>query len=139
MTILIVQGPHAGHRPLGEEIAGGLRQLARKAGHALAISRCEGLRELVGSIRAARQRHAEFMLIDPGTLAEEARAHPEEGLQEALAELDSPYIDVHDDTDTALHVAPPQHGAPIATIVINGDLATSYRIALGIALRRLAA
>jgi hypothetical protein len=30
-----------------------------------------------------------------------------------------------------------QRGAPLATIIINGDLSTSYRIALGIALRQL--
>ncbi|WP_158543512.1 type II 3-dehydroquinate dehydratase [Dyella solisilvae] len=139
MTILILQGPHPGQRPLGEDISNGLRQLARAAGRTLSISRCAGLRELVGSIRSASRADTEFMLIDPGELAEQAREHPEEGLQDALAQLDSPYIDVHADSATTLETTEPQHGAPLATIVINGDLATSYRIALAIALRRLAA
>lgn len=79
------------------------------------------------------------MLIDPGDLAEQARSHPEEGLEDALAQLESPYIDVHDDEATTLDMPAPQHGAPLATIVSNGDLATGYRIAFGIALRQLAA
>jgi 3-dehydroquinate dehydratase-2 len=36
-----------------------------------------------------------------------------------------------------LEAGPCQRGAPLATIIINGDLSTSYRIALGIALRQL--
>ncbi|WP_199097653.1 hypothetical protein [Dyella sp. ASV21] len=139
MTILIVQGPHAGQRSLGEDWVSALAQRARAAGRTLAIHRCSQLREFVGSIRSARAVDTEFMLIDPGELAEAAREHPEEGLVDALAQLDSPYIDVHDDCATAFEPVDPQHGAPIATIVSNGDLATGYRIALGIALRSLAA
>jgi len=78
------------------------------------------------------------MLLDPGDLAEEARAHPEAGLDDALDELASPYVEVHDDSGAAMQRTDGRHAAPLATIIINGDLATSYRIALGIALRCLA-
>ena len=50
-----------------------------------------------------------------------------------------PYIEVHDDSGATLEPKIRPRTSSIATIIINGDLATSYRIALGIALRRLEA
>nr|WP_175429243.1 hypothetical protein [Lysobacter enzymogenes] len=44
---------------------------------------------------------------------------------------------MHADSATTLDERLRARAAPIATIVINGDLAASYRLALGIALRRL--
>ena len=117
----------------------GLQSLARMAGRTLEVCRCQGLRDLVTQLRTARERDAEFILIDPGELAHEARIHPEEGLHDALGELASPYIEVHDDDAETLEETHLPHGAPLATIVIHGDLATSYRIAMNIALRQLAA
>jgi 3-dehydroquinate dehydratase-2 len=76
------------------------------------------------------------MLLDPGDLAQQVNEHPA-GLGEALDNLATPYIEVHDDSDDALQPRDCWHNAPAATIIIHGDLATSYRIGLGIALRQL--
>lgn len=139
VTILIVQGPHAAAGFLGNDLSMSLQSLARAAGRVLSVCKCSELRELVDHIRAAKGNDTEFMLLDPGDLVEAARAHPEEGLDEALDQLASPYVEVHDDSGATLEGMDGRRRAPLATIVINGDLATSYRIAMGIALRRLAA
>lgn len=139
VTILILQGPHATGGLLGGDLPTSLESLVRGAGRVLSVCTCSGLRELVAQIRAAKARDTEFMLLDPGDLADEVRDHPEEGLDEALKQLASPYIEVHDDSRATLEWTNSREGAPLATIVINGDLAASYRIAIGIALRRLAA
>jgi 3-dehydroquinate dehydratase-2 len=44
---------------------------------------------------------------------------------------------MQDDSDAMLEPVPASRHAPLATIVTNGDLDISYRIALGIALRQL--
>jgi 3-dehydroquinate dehydratase-2 len=139
VTILIVQGPHVAAGSLGSDLSPSLHSLARAAGQVLSVCKCSDLHELVGHIRAAKSDDTEFMLLDPGDLAEAARAHPEEGLDEALDQLASPYVEVHDDSGAAQERPEGRRWAPLATIVINGDLETSYRIAMGIALRRLAA
>lgn len=139
MTILIVQGPHVTAGCLGSDLSASLHSLARAAGRVLSVCTCSDLRELVSHIRAAQGNDTEFMLLDPGDLAEAARVHPEEGLDEALEQLASPYVEVHDDSGAAQERPDGRRGAPLATIVINGDLETSYRIAMGIALRSLAA
>ena len=139
VTILIVQGPHAAGHVSGGDLSARFESLVRATGQALSVCTCGGLRELVARVRAAKAEGTDFMLLAPGDLAEEARAHPEAGLDDALEALASPYVEVHDDSGAAVERADGRHGAPLATIVINGDLATSYRIALGIALRQLAA
>ncbi|MGC1551103.1 MAG: type II 3-dehydroquinate dehydratase [Rhodanobacter sp.] len=133
---MIVQGPHPVADLLSGELLRSLQQLARTAGRTLEVCSCSGLRELVAHVRAARSRATEFMLLDPGELGQQVQAHPEAGLHDALDELTAPYIEVHDDSDATLEPGTCSHCAPLATIIINGDLATSYRIALGIALRR---
>lgn len=138
VTILIVRGPHHLDDPWGGELATTFESLVRGAGQVLSVCACSGLRELVAQVRAARAKDTRFVLLDPGDLAEEARKHPEAGLDDALGELASPYVEVHDDSGAALQRSDGRHAAPLATIIINGDLAASYRIALGIALRRLA-
>jgi 3-dehydroquinate dehydratase II len=134
---MIIQGPQATARSLGGELLGNLQQLARTAGRTLEICSCEGLREFVARVRAGRSQTVEFMLLDPGDLAEQVQAHPEAGLGDALDELATPYIEMHDDSDGALESSDCPHSAPLATIIFNGDLAVSYKIALGIALRQL--
>lgn len=46
---------------------------------------------------------------------------------------------IHEHPDRVLAPAGLARHASLATIVIQGDLSTSYRIAMGIALRQLAA
>jgi 3-dehydroquinate dehydratase II len=134
---MIIQGPHATARSLSGELLGHLQQLARAAGRTLEMCTCGGLREFVARVRAVRSQTVEFMLLDPGELAQQVEAHPEAGLGDALDELTMPYIEVQDDSDSALESRDCSHSAPQATIIFNGDLAVSYKIALGIALRQL--
>jgi 3-dehydroquinate dehydratase-2 len=134
---MIIQGPQATARSLSGELLGHLQQLARAAGRTLEMCSCGGLRDFVARVRAGRSQTVEFMLLDPGDLAQQVQAHPEAGLGDALDELSTPYIEVHDDSDGALEPRDCLHSAPLATIIFNGDLAVSYQIALGIALKQL--
>ncbi|MFC5743713.1 type II 3-dehydroquinate dehydratase [Dyella tabacisoli] len=136
MTIMIIQGPHASAGSLGNDLLSHLQSLAHAAGRTLELCTCGGLRDFVARVRAVKPT-TEFMLLDPGDLAQQVQVHPEAGLGDALDKLATPYIEVHDDSDAALEPRDSSHGAPVATIIINGDLATSYQIALGIALRQL--
>ncbi|QNK03141.1 hypothetical protein [Dyella telluris] len=141
MSIVIIQGPHA-QQPHAASLAGGelhpnLQQLAAAAGRTLELFRCNGLCDFVACVRSMKRRSSEFMLLDPGELGPEATAHPEAGLSDALDDIATPYVEVHEDASTELGVPPGQHHAPVATVIINGDLGSSYRIGLGIALRRL--
>ena len=137
MTIMILRGPHLAGNAFNSELLRSLQQLAREAGRIVEVCTCAGLRDFITGLRLARSQAPEFVLLDPGEIAQEAQAHPEAGLHDALDELTSPYIEVHDGSDTTLEAGPCQRGAPLATIIINGDLSMSYRIALGIALRQL--
>ncbi|MFQ6311918.1 hypothetical protein [Lysobacter capsici] len=129
MSILILQGRHLSSQPLQSHFLLELRGLAAAVGRNLELRPC-------ASLRAARRRRSEFVLLDPGELAPHALAEPK-ALRQALEELPSAYIEVHDASATTLDGRLHAHAPPLATIVINGDLAMSYRIALGIALRRL--
>ena len=133
LSIMIIQGPHAAARSISAELLNQLQQLAHAAGRTLELCPCGGLRDFVARVRAVRSQSTEFMLLDPGELTQEAQGHPEAGLNDALDELSTPYIEVHGDTVATLD----SHTAPLATIMINGDLGTSYQIALSIALRQL--
>jgi 3-dehydroquinate dehydratase II len=137
VTIMIIQGPHATTRSLSKELLGHLKQLALSAGRSVEVCTCHGLRDFVARIRTARPQTTEFMLLAPGNLAEQVQAHPEAGLGDALDALGMPYIEVQDDCDSSLEAYELPNKKPLATVVINGDTVASYRIALGIALRRL--
>jgi 3-dehydroquinate dehydratase II len=136
LSIVIIQGPHAS-RPANAELPSKLQQLASAAGQTLEWLPCSGLRDLVEHVRSMKRRTSAFMLLDPGDLGPQALAHPEAGLCDALDETDTPYIEVHDDADSELGIQTGLHHAPMATVIINGDLSSSYRIGLGIALRQL--
>lgn len=138
VTIMIIQGPHTTARSLSKELLSHLKQLALPAGRTVEVCTCQGLREFVARVRTARPQTTEFMLLAPGNLTEQVLAHPEAGLGDALSSLGMPYIEVQDDCDAALESDVSMNG-PLATVVINGDMGASYRIALGIALRRLSA
>ncbi len=133
---MIIQGPHA-HGLASGELQRNLQPLALAAGRTLEWFRCHELRDFVACVRSAKRRASEFMLLDPGELGLQAMAHPEAGLGDALDEVDTPYVEVHEDASTELGIQPGQHHAPVATVIINGDIGCSYRIGLGIALRQL--
>jgi 3-dehydroquinate dehydratase-2 len=96
------------------------------------------LRDFVALVRSARSEVTEFVLLDPGSLAPEMRAHPEAGLSKAIDDLRAPYIDVHDEFGDGLKCCAGLHKAPVATVIINGNIGSGYRIGLRLALRRLA-
>jgi 3-dehydroquinate dehydratase II len=134
---MIVQGPHSAPHSLSKELLGHLKQLALSAGRTVEICTCNGLREFVARIQSARPQTTEFMLLAPGSLAQQVQTHPESGLGDALDALAMPYIEVQDDCDCVLEPCDVARHGPLATVVINGDTVASYHIAMGIALKQL--
>ncbi|MHA6203430.1 type II 3-dehydroquinate dehydratase [Dyella soli] len=139
MSILIVHGPHAaGHSPT-QDLLRQLQQQAHAAGRMLELRTCGDLRDFVVQVCAANSDRTDMVLLDPGDLSPQIRAHPEAGLADALDQLDAPYIEVHEAFGAELERGASIHHAPVATVIINGNIASSYRIGLSIALRQLAA
>jgi 3-dehydroquinate dehydratase II len=137
VTILIIQGPQPTARSLGGDLLAGLRQLAQSAGQTLELCTCSSLRDFVTRLRAARPSSTQFMLLDPGDINRQIHTYQDNELGDTLEALGTPYIEMQDDSEAALETVPASGHAPLATIVTNGDLGTSYRIALGIAIRQL--
>lgn len=133
MDIVIFQGPHPAQRRPSAQALSALRSVARAAGRVLRVRACGSLRDFIVSLRRMRGEGA-FVLLDPGELAEPMRADP--ALRDALEAMHAPYVEVHDSSASVLELPLRAPAMPLATIVINGDLCASYRIALGIALRR---
>lgn len=138
MSILIIQGTQAAAQIPHNELAR-FDQLARAAGCALEWCRCSTLRDLIAQLHDAKRRRPEFLLLDPGDLALQLKAGEDCGLYESLDELDAPYVEVHATADAELDRRTGSHHAPVATVIIHGDVVSRYRIGLGIALRQLAA
>jgi 3-dehydroquinate dehydratase-2 len=137
MSITIIHGPHA-HRP-NVDLLQQLQQRVTAAGQTLEWCPCRSLADLVATVRATKPCSTEFVLLDPGELACQARNHPEAGLGDAIEHLGTPYVEVHEKSDSELeHPAGSRHG-PVATVIIHGDIGNSYLIGLGIALRQLSA
>ena len=88
-------------------------------------------------IDPAKAESTEFVLLDPGDLSPQVRAHPEAGLNDALDNLSAPYIEVHEEFGAELEHDADFHKPPIATVIINGNIEIGYRIGLSIALRQL--
>ncbi|WP_267225954.1 hypothetical protein [Dyella silvae] len=135
MSIRIIQGPHA--QSPDTEVLRHLQQRANAAGRTLELCPCGCLPELIDQIRATEADSTEFMLLDLGDLAYQAKIHPEAGLDGALDELSTPYVEVHEESGAELDHPAGFHHAPIATVIIHGDIGSSYHIGLGIALRQL--
>lgn len=134
MNILILQGSHSASSGLSRQVLEDLRRASHAAGRTLKLCASTSIRAFIASIRRADPSTSDFVVIDPGDLA---RDDPD-ALRDALESLTVPYAEVHDNSDTVLDLPLRPSALPIATIVINGDLSTSYRIAVGIALRRIA-
>ena len=76
-----------------------------------------------------------MLLLDIGDLALDGVTQ-RRALRDALDDLPSPYIEVHDDATHALEPrVHPQH-APLVTVILRDDLPRAYALALDIALRR---
>jgi 3-dehydroquinate dehydratase II len=137
VSILIVHGPHAASSSPTQELLSQLQQQAHAAGRTLELCTCGNLRDLVVNVCAVKSQTTEFVLLDPGDLTSQVQAHPEAGLVGALDKLGTPYIEVHEKFGAKLERQPGSHHAPVATVIINGNIGSSYRIGLGIALRQL--
>lgn len=139
MAIVIIQGPHSTTQSISDEVLEHLKQLTRAAGRTLELCTCGGLRDFMARVRATKFQATEFVLLDPADLTPQLYTDADEGLGEALDGMTTPYVEVHGGRSVALESRDCAHGARMATIIVNGDLATSYQIALGVALRRLGA
>ena len=137
MSILIVHGPHTSRSSLPQELQQQLQEQAGAAGCTLELRGCSDLSHFVGQVCAAGAANTEFVLLDPGDLAAQVREHPEAGLVDALDQLGAPYIEVHEAVGAELEHDAGFHKAPLATVIINGNIGSGYRIGLGIALRQL--
>jgi 3-dehydroquinate dehydratase-2 len=133
---LIVHGPHATGSSFTQELLLQLQQQAHTAGRSLKLCTCGDLRDFVAQVCSIKFHTTEFVLLDPDDLATQAHAHPEAGLADALDKLPAPYIEVHEKFGAELEHGSPHH-ARVATVIINGNIGSSYRIGLGIALRQL--
>lgn len=137
MSILIVRGPHGSGHSLTADLLYRLQQQALQAGRKLELRACGALRGFIALATWAKSDSTEFVLLDPGVLAPEIRAHPEAGLSEAIDDLRAPYIDVHDDFGDGIERCAGLRKAPVAIVIINGNIESSYRVGLRLALRRL--
>ncbi|WP_242112536.1 type II 3-dehydroquinate dehydratase [Luteimonas aquatica] len=112
-------------------ILGGLQARAARAGRALRRYHCTCERELLERLERVREDGAEIVLLDPGAYSQAKPA-----LRQALARLEVPYIEVHDDfVGQQEPVIAPRAGPVLA--VVNGYGAQSYAEALSIALERI--
>lgn len=136
VSILILHGPHTADSSFTQELLLQLEQQVHAAGRALTLCTCSDLRDFVVQVCAIKSHTTEFVLLDPGDLTSQVQAHPESGLAGALDKLPAPYIEVHEKFGAELERGGSHH-ARVATVIINGNIGSSYRIGLGIALRQL--
>ena len=137
MSILIVHGPHTTSSSLTQDLQRELQQRADAAGRTLELRACDDLQGFVVQVCAAKSDATEFVLLGPGDLLEQVRAHPEAGFADALDKLEAPYIEVHEAFGAELEHGADFRNAPIATVIISGNIGSGYRAGLGIALRQL--
>jgi 3-dehydroquinate dehydratase-2 len=137
VSILIVHGPHTTSSSLSPELQRELQKRADAAGRTLELRACDDLQSLVVQVCAAKSDTTEFVLLGPGDLVQQVRAHPEAGFADALDKLDAPYIEVHEEFGAELEHGAGLHNTPIATVIISGNIGSGYRIGLSIALRQL--
>jgi len=137
MSILVITGPRhdALTAPLVDAAMCRLWERAQAAGVDLCWRPCRDFTELRGCLRAGEG--AELVLLDV-----DADAVPERdvaGLRDALAALPVPYIEVHDDSREADASALVPGHPSLVSVVVPGDAAAGYDMALSIGLRYLAA
>ncbi|KAF1706911.1 hypothetical protein [Pseudoxanthomonas sacheonensis] len=140
MSILVIQGPHSAlpwSGPGTEEPLLLPTAAAHAAGKSLVVRTCAGIREMIECLRQARQPDTEMVLLDSGDLDPADCVREGADLCRALDELQSPYIEVHDDSGQVLDLQVHPRNAPMVTVVVNDDRASGYSLALAIALRHL--
>lgn len=141
MSVLVIQGPHraaTAEASLPSRMFETLAEKVRKAGSVLEVARCASAAGMVRCLTQARASGVDIVLLDGGELEALDCARHEDRLRAALDQLAAPYIELHDDAGRDLESrVRPTHCA-LAVIVMSHDLARSYAVGMGIALRRLA-
>ncbi|MGH8147947.1 MAG: type II 3-dehydroquinate dehydratase [Rhodanobacteraceae bacterium] len=142
--LLVLHGPNLnllgerepavyGHASLSEIDAALVRQ-AEAAGHALASFQSNAEHELIARVQATKHDGTAFILINPA-----AFTHTSVALRDALAAVAIPFIEIHLSNP---HRREPfrrqSYFSDLATGVVAGFGADSYRYALDAAIKRLA-
>lgn len=140
MSVLVIQGPHRAAPtdvPASPRDFDLLAEKVRKAGRVMEVLRCASAAGMVRCLTQARAPRVDIVLLDGGELDALDCARHQRPLRAALDQLTVPYIELHDDAGRDLESrVRPTHCA-LAVIVMSHDLARSYAVGLGIALRRL--
>jgi len=136
MRILMLQGPGQASTQLDGEVAANLWRTAWRAGHALHFQANADIAALASSIRATAASQCGFILLDAGSWPSSSRESRED-IRRALDELAAPVVEVCARSDHALEFPERASCRLVATIIIGTDALSRFRVALGIALRRL--
>lgn len=133
MSILMIHGPEEPDPRANLFLPGveaAMSERAANAGKVLMRYRCGSEAEVIERLREAASRDAEIILLDPGRCVPAS-----ESLRAALAQLDVPYIEVHDDHPDALESVMQPAGRRVT--VINGFGAQSFTQAMSVALEKI--
>ncbi|MGF6493516.1 3-dehydroquinate dehydratase [Luteibacter sp. 621] len=136
MSILVITGPRNDMpaAPLADAAMCRLWERAQSAGIDLSWRPCRDFSELGHCLRCGN--NAELILLDVD--ADSVPACHVAGLRDALSALPVPYIEVHDDSrESDASVLAPGHPA-LVSVVVPGNAAAGYDMALSIGLRYLA-
>lgn len=134
MSILVIQGPHRDVPAIAVAA-----RLGGAHGARVVPVACADAAQIVARLQQGAHDDTELVLLDSGELPAMDLADQGAHLRGALDALGRPYIEVHDASAQALEpLLQPRH-APLLTVIVNGALADSYAIALGVAARRLGA
>lgn len=135
MNILFLQGTGAASSRLAGHAVADLWRTARRCAHVLSFQSIASSDALIAALRSVATRGSDFVLLNPGDLASAHDAR--EDIRSALDSLAVPFVEVHGSSGAVLDLPLRADRQPVATIAIDGDLPSSCRIALGVALRRL--
>jgi len=130
MSVLILQGPHAGDAPVPLAMSW--------AGHDLHTVRYRDIGALVAGLRAVREADdVAIVVLDSGDLrgAECRASWP--ALRSALDELPVPYIELHGDAGEELEPWLHPNHMPLATLITPRDRLSGYAMSQAIVARRL--
>jgi hypothetical protein len=136
MSILVITGPRgdAHGAPLADAAMCRLWERAQAAGVDLCWRPCRDFAELGSCLSASND--AELVLLDVD--ADTVPASQVACVREALSALPVPYIEIHDDSrETDASALAPGHPS-LVSVVVPGDAAAGYDMALSIGLRYLA-
>ena len=142
-TILVLHGPNLnllgtrepeiyGYATLAD-IEAMLAKQAKAAGHAVVSFQSNAEHELIDRIHRAQKEKVEIILINPG-----AFTHTSIALRDALLSVQIPFIELHLSNVFAREsFRRMSYLTDIAIGLITGFGATSYRLALDVAIERL--